>query len=146
MVVYNVIKNTNPSAKSGVIGSSNTGQVKLQHTITVNSANCLLKYADSDLCYGKCVKKLKNYEYCLNIRNGVCDEDCLEKYKSIDYCKCIKKKVDSKEVCSKKYLTEHFSVPKLNYDELKKKIKMSVIIVLLLVLLFSYYCKNKIFC
>ena len=144
MVVYNIIKNTNPSAKSGVIGSTNTGKVKLQHTVTVDSANCLLKYADSDLCYSDCyLKKFKNAEYCLSIRNNTCDEDCLEKYKSIDYCTCIKKGKNV-EKCKKIYLTEHFNVP-IDYDELKTNIKKSVIIVLLSVLIISYFCKKKIF-
>jgi len=143
MVVYNIIKNTNPSAKSGVIGSTNTGNVKLQHVVTVDNANCLLKYADSDLCYGDCIKNIKNVDHCLCIRNNACDEDCLEKYQSVDYCKCIKKGTNVKK-CKKNYLTEHFAVP-LDYGELKTNIKTSVIIVLLIVLIISYFFKKKIF-
>jgi len=143
MVVYNIIKNTKPSAKSGVIGSTNTGKVKLQHTVTVNNANCLLKYADSNLCYGDCMKKFKNADHCLCIRDNACDEDCLEKYKSVDYCKCIKKGTNVGK-CEKKYLAEHFTVP-LDYDELIIDIKKSIIIVLLSVLIISYFCRKKIF-
>ena len=144
MVVYNVIKNTKPSAKSGVIGSHDTGKVKLQHSVTVSSANCILKYADSNLCYGDCVKKLKNPEFCLCVRSGGCDEDCLEKYQSVDYCKCIKKGTESNK-CKKNHLTEHFALPYIDYDDFGIKVKIGIVIVLLAVLIISYLFKKKIF-
>ena len=166
MVLYNVNQHNSNSQLSGFycgLNNSNCKEkqkrppVKLMHNINSTRTNCTVKYGDNLLCEkvidlqnsnnnefsNLTLDQLVTYQRALN--NGEITKDCFKKNKNVDYCKCIKQE---KKNCKKLHLTEHFSIPQINipyYDEHKINIKISIVIVFLLVLIFSYLFKKKIF-